>query len=652
LYVGVPPTPWIVSTIAGVAGTTGSSNGTGSAALFNTPGGIALSNTGNIIVADTGNDTIRQVTPAGVVTTIAGTAGVPGNTNTSDFDTPSNVTVDGSGNIYVADASNNAIRKITLNGTTWTVSTLAKNSRHGTTINEPSGVAVDGSGNVYVADAGNNVILKITSGGSVSIFAGTGTAGSANGAGASAEFNVPADVAVDSAGNVYVADTNNQTIRKITTAGGVTTVTTIAGTAGAYGSNDGVGSNARFNSPSGVRLDAAGNVYIADTNNQTIRMLTPAGVVTTLAGSAGNFGSTDGIGSAARFNTPSNALPDGNGNIYIIDTNNDTLRKATPSTAPTIQTEPASETIAPGGNATFTVAATGSPAPTFQWQRLPAGSSTWTTLTDGGAYSGSATTTLTVTAATAAMNGDQFQCIITNVAGSVSTSPAVTLNVGIAPQITSAGSTTFTITQAGSFTVTATGTPAPTFSATGLPSWASLNTATGALTGTPPSVTGTPFTVSITASNGIAPAATQTFTLNLQTTFAIWQSQYFGASANNVSISGPTVSGNGVPNLLQYAIGSNPLGTYPAAQLPVVALAVDPSDGLLHLTLTATLNATASGITVSGEVSANLETWNSGTTYVQVVSDSTVGAVRTLILRDATAVGASPNHYIRLQVTQ
>jgi hypothetical protein len=254
------------------------------------------------------------------------------------------------------------------------------------------------------------------------------------------------------------------------------------------------------------------------------------------------------------------------------------------------------------------------------------------------------------------MNGDQFQCVVANVAGTLTTT-AVTLNVGTAPQITSASSTTFTVGQSGSFSVTARGTPAPTFSATELPSWASLNATTGALTGTPPNTTGTPFAVNITASNGIAPAATQTLTLHVQSTFATWQSLYFGANAGNASIAGPTAdpSGNGIPNLLQYAIGSNPLGSYPAAQLPVVAPAIDPADAQLHLTLTATLDATTSGITVSGEVSADLHTWNTGPSYVQVVSDSTVGTVRTLTLRDVSAVGASggpPNHYIRLLVTQ
>jgi kumamolisin len=664
LLVGVPPPPLIVTTLAGVAGTTGSSNGTGSAALFNFPGGIALDNSGNIVVADTNNDTIRKVTPAGVVSTIAGSAGLAGSTNATGsaarFNAPSNVTVDSSGNIYVADANNNAIRKITSAGV---VSTLAgRAGRTGSTngtgtnarFNAPLGVAVDSSGNVFVADANNNLIRKITSAGAVTTFAGGGgstLSGSTDGTGTNARFNFPVDVAVDSGGNVYVADTNNDTIREITPAG---VVTTIAGAAGISGSNDGVGTGARFNSPSGVRLDAAGNVYIADTNNHTIRRLTPTGIITTLAGSAGVSGSSDGVGSAARFNSPSNALPAASGNVYVIDTNNFTLRKGTPSTVPTIQTPPANQTVVAGQSATFSVAATGNPTPSYQWQRWPAGGSTWTSLTDGVAYSGSTTATLAIVAATLAMSGDQFQCVVANIAGSVTSSPAASLTVGVAPQITSASSATFTISQAGNFTILATGTPAPSFSATGLPPWASLNANTGALTGTPPNAAGTPFTIGITASNGVAPNATQTFTLRVQTTFTVWQTLYFGANQNTSGISGPDAnpSGNGIPNLLQYAIGSNPLTPAPTSPHPVVALVVDPADGKWHLTLTATLDATASGITVTGETSPDLRTWNSGTSYMEVVSDSTVGLVRTLSLRDTTSVGTTGIHYIRLRVTQ
>jgi hypothetical protein len=317
-----------------------------------------------------------------------------------------------------------------------------------------------------------------------------------------------------------------------------------------------------------------------------------------------------------------------------------------------MQTQPANQTVAPGQNATFSVAANGNPTPSYQWQRLPAGGSTWASLSDSGAYSGTATAALTVTSATVGMNGDQFQCIATNAVGNA-TSNAALLTVGVAPQITSASTTTFTAGLSNSFTVVATGTPTPTFSATGLPAWASLDPNSGALTGTPPGVAGAPFALSITASNGIASPATQNFTLGVRMTFAGWQALHFGANASNTTIAGPSAdpNNNGISNLLEYALGGDPLAVPSTTTRPVVVPALDSNDGELHLTHTATLNASATDLTITGEVSADFQTWNTGTGYVEVISDSTVGTVRTLSLRDSTALGAKGQHYLRLRVT-
>ena len=146
-------------------------------------------------------------------------------------------------------------------------------------------MAVDGTGNVYVADSENSTLRKVTPAGVVTTLAGTaGFPGSADGTGAAARFGFPAGVAVDGSGNVYVADTGNSTVRKVTPAG---VVSTLAGTAGSYGSADGTGAAARFNLPIGVAVDGSGNVYVADTYNDTLRKVTPAGVVSTLAGTAG-----------------------------------------------------------------------------------------------------------------------------------------------------------------------------------------------------------------------------------------------------------------------------------------------------------------------------------------------------------------------------
>ena len=184
------------------------------------------------------------------------------------------------------------------------------------------------AGNVYVADSGGNRILEINSSGDVSLLAGLGSPGSDDGTGSAARFNFPEGVAVDSAGNVYVADTINSTIRYITPSG---VVTTLAGLATGFGSADGTGSAARFHFPESVAMDSTRNAYVADSSNYTIRKITPSGVVSTLAGLAGSPGSADGTGSAARFFYPGGVAVDSAGNVYVADTENDTIRKITPS---------------------------------------------------------------------------------------------------------------------------------------------------------------------------------------------------------------------------------------------------------------------------------------------------------------------------------
>jgi sugar lactone lactonase YvrE len=315
-------------------------NTVGTAALFNTPRGITVNTSGQIFVADSSNNTIRKIVGnnnTNVTTTYAGTAPLLGSTDgagsSARFSSPYGVAVDASGNVYVADTNNHTIRKITLADavTTLAGTPLAAGSSDGTGSSAlfyaPKDVAVDASGNVYVADTNNSTIRKITSAGVVTTLAGTPlAAGSTDGTGASARFNYPGSVAVDASGNVYVADTNNHTIRKITSAG---VVTTLAGTPLAPGSTNGTGASARFNFPGGVAVDASGNVYVADTNNSTIRKITSAGVVTTLAGVALQKGTTDAAGASARFNLPFSVDVDASGNVYVADSSNQTIRKIT-----------------------------------------------------------------------------------------------------------------------------------------------------------------------------------------------------------------------------------------------------------------------------------------------------------------------------------
>ncbi|MHB8696737.1 MAG: NHL repeat-containing protein, partial [Sulfuricaulis sp.] len=328
-----------VTTLAGTAGVQGSADGTGAAARFAFPQGIAADAAGNLYVTDAGNSTIRKITPAGVVTTLAGTAGVQGSADgtgaAARFAFPQGIVADAAGNLYVADSSNDTIRQITPAGAVTTLAGTARiyGSADGTgsaaQFWNPYGIAADAAGNLYVTDSVNFTIRKITPAGVVTTLAGTaGVRGSADGTGAAAQFNYPTGIAADAAGNLYVADENNSTIRKITPAG---VVTTLAGTAGVRGSADGTGAAAQFNYPTGIAADAAGNLSVADSSNDTIRQITPAGVVTTLAGTAGVAGSADGVGAAAQFKYPVSIAVDAAGNVYVADTYNYTIRQITPA---------------------------------------------------------------------------------------------------------------------------------------------------------------------------------------------------------------------------------------------------------------------------------------------------------------------------------
>jgi sugar lactone lactonase YvrE len=312
-------------------------DGVGAAARFNRPQGVATDRAGNVYVADTSNHTIRKITPAGVVTTLAGTAGSSGSTDATGaaarFNRPQSLATDSAGNVYVADYYNTTIRKITPAGM---VSTLAGTAgfslatRAAQRFSAVTSVATDSAGNVYVAEYYGNTISKVTPTGAVSTLAGpvNRATGSTDGTGAGARFNWPHGVATDRAGNVYVADTSNHTIRKITSAGGVTT---LAGMAGLIGSTDATGAAARFYFPAHIASDSAGNLYVADNGNHTIRKITPAGVVSTLAGTASLMGSTDATGAAARFYYLEGVATDIAGNVYVADSGNHTIRKITPA---------------------------------------------------------------------------------------------------------------------------------------------------------------------------------------------------------------------------------------------------------------------------------------------------------------------------------
>ncbi len=291
-----------LSLLAGDVAKSGSTDGTGPTASFYLPSDMATDRVGNLYVADTANNTIRKITPAGVVTTLAGTAGVVGHADgtgaAASFFFPSGVATDSADNVYVADEMNQTIRKITPAGVVTTIAGIALTAGHAdgvgaaATFNGPQGVTTDSAGNVYVADTGNSTIRQISPQGTVSTLAGVALrVGHVDGPAALASFFMPHGVATDGAGNIYVADTGNNIIRRIDPTG---VVSTVAGTALTAGHADGAGTAASFNGPHGIAIDRSGNVYLADTTNSTIRKITPTGMVTTVVGQAGVVGFVPG----------------------------------------------------------------------------------------------------------------------------------------------------------------------------------------------------------------------------------------------------------------------------------------------------------------------------------------------------------------------
>ena len=331
----------MVTTLAGDAGNVNGwyADGIGANPSFSYPWGLTTDNNGNIFVV---NAAIRKITPDGNVKTIVGTvlpkftgavdsALLDGNSSDACFSGPSDIALDNNGNMFVADLFNNCIRKVDSNGV---VSTLAGNKLQGSadgigsgnapSFNSPFGVTVDTSGNIFIVDFENNRIRKIAPDGVVSTLAGSGKAGFADGTGANASFYAPNDITSDTSGNLFVADSYNQRIRKIVISTGV--VTTIAGN-GVYGYVDGAGISASFKNPYGIGIDRSGNLFIADTDNHRIRkIIISTGVVSTVAGS-GSVGSVNATSTSASFYYPYGVAADISGNLFVADCWNHVIRK-------------------------------------------------------------------------------------------------------------------------------------------------------------------------------------------------------------------------------------------------------------------------------------------------------------------------------------
>ncbi len=329
----------VVTNAAGSVTSTGAmltiSPGSAGNGLLQYPVSVAEDGSGNFYVGDSSADVVAKITPAGGVSTLAGSSGmagaVDGTGTAAQFSQPDGLALDPSGNVYLADTGNGLVRKISSGGGVSTVagSRTARGNQDGkgsaASFNSPSGMTIDAAGNLYLTDSFNATVRKIAPDGTVTTIAGAaGARGDVDANGTAARFNFPNGIAADSSGNLYIADTYNDTIRKLAPDG---TVSTLAGSAGISGANDGVGANALFNQPFGVAVDGAGVVYVADTGNSTIRKIAAGGTVTTIAGVAGVAGLGDGAGGSALFNQPHGLMVDGGGNIFVADTGNGVIRE-------------------------------------------------------------------------------------------------------------------------------------------------------------------------------------------------------------------------------------------------------------------------------------------------------------------------------------
>jgi hypothetical protein len=318
--------------------------GAATLARLNSPTGVALDSVGSLYIADFGNNRIRRVDADGTITTVAGdgTVGFPGDGGAATLarlNSPSDVALDSVGNLYIADRNNGRIRKVDVNGT---ITTVAGNGSQGFSgdggaataarLNSPSGVALDSVGNLYIADYGNHRVRKVDASGMITTVAGNGTSGyfGDGGAATAALLASPSGVALDAAGNLYIADFQNHRIRKVDVGA---TITTVAGNGSpGFAGDGGPASAALLSAPIGVAVDAAGTLYIADRGNYRIRKVDAGGTITTVAGNGTpGFSGDGGAAPSARLNSPYDVALDTVGNLYIADSGNHRIRKVGPA---------------------------------------------------------------------------------------------------------------------------------------------------------------------------------------------------------------------------------------------------------------------------------------------------------------------------------
>ena len=302
---------------------------------------VAVDGQGNVYIADFENRRVRKVSASGTITTFAGRDGggaFPANgsrATSARLDAPHGVAVDAQGNVYVSDTNNGRVYRVTPGGTITTFAGTGQSSFSGdggpatsARLYGPAGLAVDGQGNVYIADSYNQRVRKVSPSGTITTFAGTGKQGTSGNGGpaTSAQLSYPSAVAADAQGNVYISGTSESRVRKVSRAG---TITAFAGKgAGVFSGDGGPATSAGLKQPTGVAADGQGNVYIADTANYRVRKVSPSGTITTFAGTgAGGFSGDGGPATSAHLFSPHGVAVDGKGNVYVADTANYRVRK-------------------------------------------------------------------------------------------------------------------------------------------------------------------------------------------------------------------------------------------------------------------------------------------------------------------------------------
>jgi len=589
----------------GVDGFSGD-GGPATSASFHVPSGVAVDASGNLYIADSDNNRIRKVSASGIITTIAGSgsscipaptcggfSGDGGPATAALLGQPQGVAVDAFGNVYIADTNNNRIREVSANGVITTVAgsgtTCSPNScgsfsgdggpATSATLYNPFGVAVDASGNLYIADAANSRIRKVSTSGIITTVAGSTTFGFSGDGGpaTSAQLNAPEAVAVDLAGNIYISDTSNSRIRKVSAGTGIITTVAGNGTQG-FSGDGGPATSAAVDRPFGVAVDASGNIFIAVNFPSSLRVRevsAASGIITTFAGGGNASPGNGGLATAAEVD-PFGLAIDASGNLFFSDDNNGNRIREVLAAAPAVTATPAtiSVSVAAGASSTQQISLT-SPVAGLAWSTST--SASWITLTPS---SGTTPATISVAINTASLQPGANTATITisnPLASPAQETVSVSLTVAAVLSVTPA-TLNFPIQQgaaAQSQTLQIAGTAGATWQATATTStggtWLSVSPASGQIPASltvqanPGSLTVGTYQGSITISNPQASPPQQSVSVNLTVTAAAPPSVPAAGVTDGAGFSAK-ISGGGIGSIFGTGLAA---ATTAATNLPL-----------------------------------------------------------------------------------